>query len=328
MTTKTSATRRRLILAALASTAVPLAARANTYPSKPIRVIVPWPAGGVSDVATRRTTARLEQAFGQSIVIENKVGASGMIGSDYVSKAAPDGYTLLRGDMVTHAVTPYLFKNTPYDPVRDFTHVSLHGRGPVVLVVNASLPVHTLDQLVTYAKANPEKVTYGAPIGAPQHLASELLRQLTGAPIMFVPYKGESHAVTDLVAGQIQMMFTFTIVVASFIKAGRLRPLTITLDKRIPALPDVPSVRELGLKELEMSAWGAFFAPPGTPKEVVDRFSAELRKVMNSQEVVDLYHNLGADPVTSTPDQLAAFVRSERERWARVVERAGIRIDQ
>jgi tripartite-type tricarboxylate transporter receptor subunit TctC len=328
MSEKTNETRRRLILAGLAAMAAPPAARANTYPSRPIRLVVPWPAGGVSDVATRRTTARLEVALGQSIVIENRVGASGMVGADYVAKAVPDGYTLLRGDMVTHAVTPYLFKNTPYDPVRDFTHVSLHGRGPVVLVVHPSLPVETLDQLVAHAKAHPDAVTYGAAVGAPQHLASELLRQLTGAPITFVPYKGESYAVTDLVSGQINMMFTFPVVVASFIRAGRLRPLAVTLDKRIPALPDVPSARELGMRELELSAWGAFFAPAGTPRPVVDRFNAELVKVMALPEVVDLYSSLGADPITSTPEQQAAFVRAERERWAKVVERAGIRIDQ
>jgi tripartite-type tricarboxylate transporter receptor subunit TctC len=190
------------------------------------------------------------------------------------------------------------------------------------------LPVETLDQLVAHAKAHPDAVTYGAAVGAPQHLASELLRQLTGAPIMFVPYKGESHAVTDLVSGQIGMMFTFPVVVASFIKAGRLRPLAITLDKRIPALPDVPSVRELGLRELELSAWGAFFAPPGTPRAIVERVSTELAKVMRLKEVVDLYASLGADPVTSTPEELAMFIGTERARWAKVVERAGIRIDQ
>jgi tripartite-type tricarboxylate transporter receptor subunit TctC len=145
---------------------------------------------------------------------------------------------------------------------------------------------------------------------------------------MFVPYKGESYAVTDLVAGQIQMMFTFPVVVASFIKAGRLRPIVVTLDKRIPALPDVPSVREIGMKELELSAWGAFFAPPGTPRPIVDRINAELIKAMSQSEVVEFYHNVGADPITSTPEQQAGFIQSERDRWAKVVERAGINIVQ
>jgi tripartite-type tricarboxylate transporter receptor subunit TctC len=327
MTIRFDRTRRRLLSVALAAAAAPLAVRAASYPSKPIRLVVPWPAGGVADLATRRTAARLEQALGQTIVIENKVGASGMIGADYVAKSTPDGYTLLRGDMVTHAVTPYLFKSTPYDPVRDFTHISLHGRGPLVLVVNAGLPVQTLDQLVAYAKAHPSEVTYGAPVGSPAHLASELLRQLTGAPIMFVPYKGEAYAITDLVAGQIQMLFTFPVVAASFIKAGRVRPIVVTLDKRIPALPDVPSAREIGMKDLELSAWGAFFAPPGTPRPIVDRINAELVKVMLHSEVVGIYHNLGADPMTSTPEQQAAFIQSERDRWAKVVQRAGISID-
>jgi len=325
---ETNQIRRRLLLGGATAAVMPKWAYAESYPSKPIRVVVPWPAGGVADVATRRSTARLEPALGQSIVIENRVGASGMLGSEYVSKASPDGYTLLRGDMVTHAITPHLFKNTPYDPVKDFAHISLHGRGPVVLVVNNGLPVQTVEQLVEYAKAHPNEVTYAAPVGAPQHLAAELFRQMTGAPIMHIRYKGEGPAVTDLVGGQIKMMFAFPIVVASFVKSGRLRALAVTLDKRIPALPDTPSVREIGMKDLELSAWGAFFAPPGTPKPIVDRLNAEIAKVMNNSEVIGIYHSFGADPISSTPEQQASLVATERARWAKVLDRANIRIEQ
>jgi tripartite-type tricarboxylate transporter receptor subunit TctC len=327
--TSTSKTRRRLVLAALAA---PLAtaghrARAEDYPSRPIRVIVPWPAGGVADVATRRVTARMEALLGQSIIVENRGGASGMIGADYVAKAAPDGYTLLRGDLVTHAVDPYLFKVVPYDPIKDFAPISGHGKGPLILVVHPSLPVKSVAELIAYAKAHPGTLNYGAPIGAPQHLAAEMLVQSTGVSLVHVPYKGEGPAVTDLVAGQIHMMFSFPTVAGSFVKTGRLRGLAVTYDRRIALLPDVPTMREVGLPELELTAWGAFFAPAGTPRPIIDKLNAAVVTAMQDAEIQALLRGVGAEAFTTSPEQLADMLKTEMERWARVVKRSGVRLD-
>ena len=198
----------------------------------------------------------------------------------------------------------------------------------MVLVINTGLPVQSVEQLVDFAKAHPNEITYAAPVGAPQHLAAELFRQTTGAPIMHIPYKVEGPAVTDLVGGQIKMMFSFPVVVASFVKAGRLRALAVTLDKRIPAMPDTPSVREIGMRPLELSSWGAFFAPPGTARPIVDRLNSEIVRIMNNTEIIGIYHSFGADPISSTPEQQASFIATERMRWAKVLDRANIRIEQ
>jgi len=325
----TNQRRRRLILASLVA---PIAAwhrtvRADTYPSKPIRVIVPWPAGGVADVATRRVAARMEPLLGEPIIVENRSGASGMIGADYVAKAAPDGYTLLRGDMVTHAVDPYLFKSVPYDPIKDFAPISGHGKGPLLLVVHPSLPVKSVAELIAYAKAHPGMLNYGAPIGAPQHLATELLVQLTGVSLVHVPYKGEGPAVTDLVAGQIHMMFSFPTVAAPFVQAGRLRALGVTYGQRIALLPDVPTMREVGFPELELTAWGAFFAPAGTPRSVIDKINAAVVKAMEDPEIQTLLRGVGAEAFTTSPEQLAELLKLEMARWAGVVRRAGVHLD-
>jgi tripartite-type tricarboxylate transporter receptor subunit TctC len=290
-------------------------------------VIVPWPAGGVADVATRRVAVRMEALLGQPLIVENRGGASGMIGADYVAKSAPDGYTLLRGDLVTHAVDPFLFKTVLYDPVRDFAPISGHGKGPLILVVHPSLPVKSIAQLIAYAKANPRTINYGAPIGAPQHLAAELFAQATGAALVHVPYKGEGPAITDLVAGQIQMMFSFPTVAGPFVKQDRLRALAVTYERRVPVLPDVPTVRELGLPELELTAWGAFFAPAGTPRHIIEKLNAAVVTAMQDAEIQALLRGVGAEAFTTTPEQLAELLGAEMKRWAQVVKRSGVQLD-
>ena len=302
-------------------------AQADDYPNKPIRIIVPWPAGGVADVATRRVAVRMEPLLGQTLVIENKPGASGMIGADLVAKAAPDGYTILRGDMVTHAVDPYLFKSIMYDPIKDFTPISGHARGAMILVVNPGLPVQSVADLVAYSKAHTGSLNFGAPLGGPQHLAAELFKHTTGADISHIPYKGEAPAVTDVVAGQIQLMFVFPIVAAPFVKAGKLRAIATTSGKRIPMLPDVPTFNEAGFPELELTAWGAFFAPAGTPRPIVDKLNAAIRKGMQNPEVQEIMHMTGAEALTNSPEELAAMLKVEMERWAEVVRRAGVKIE-
>jgi len=306
---------------------LPCAATADDYPNKPIRIIVPWPAGGVADVATRRVAAKMEPLLGQPLVIENKPGASGMIGADFVAKAPPDGYTILRGDMVTHAVDPYLFKTIMYDAIKDFAPVSAHARGPMILVVNPGLPVQSVADLIAYSKAHPRSLNFGAPLGAPQHLAAELLKHTTGADISHIPYKGEAPALTDVVAGQIQLMFVFPSVGGPFVKAGKLRAIATTSGKRIRMLPEVPTFNESGFPELEVTAWGAFFAPAGTPRPIIDKLNAAIRKGMQDPEVQELLHLVGAEALTGSPEELAAMLKVEMERWAQVVKRAGVKIE-
>jgi tripartite-type tricarboxylate transporter receptor subunit TctC len=324
-----NSTRRRVITALVAA---PFGgalqdAIADNYPSRPIRCIVPWPAGGVADVVTRRVAVRMEPLLGQSIVIENKAGASGMIGADFVAKAPPDGYTILRGDLVTHAIDPYLFKAIPYDPIKDFQPISRHGRGPMIFVVHSDLPVRSMAELTAYAKAHPGLVNYGGPLGGPQNLVAELYKQLTGAEIVHVPYKGEAPALTDLIAGQIQMMVVFPLPALPFVQSGKLRALAATGDRRLPVLPDVPTVAEVGLPGLEMTGWGAFFAPAGTPRAVIDKLNAAIVEAMKNPEIVEIVRSFASEPVTSTPEELAAFLKTEMTRWAEVVRKAGVRIE-
>ncbi len=306
---------------------VSLGARAESYPSKSIRVIVPWPAGGVADGSTRRLSALMEPLLGQQIVIENKPGASGMIGADYVAKAKPDGYTLLRGDMVTHAVTPYLFKNVPYDPVKDFAPISAQGQAPMLLVVHPGVEAKSVSELLALAKAKPGVLNSGAGNGTPQHLAGELLKQATGIDISHIPYKGEAPAVSDLIAGQIQVAFSFVSVAGPFVKSGKLRALSVTHRTRVPMLPDVPTMREAGWPELELSAWGGWFAPAGTPRPVIEKLNAAVVKGMDDPVMKEFSRNTGGESLTNTPDEFATFLKVEMKRWAEVARKAGVKIE-
>ncbi len=300
---------------------------ANDYPNKPIRVIVPWPAGGIADATTRRICALMEPILGQSLVIENKSGASGMIGADLVAKAKPDGYTLLRGDTVSLAVTPFLFKKVPYDPLRDFAPVSGHNRGVMLLVVHPSVKAESFSELISLAKTHPGTLHYGAPIGGPQHLAMELLKQLTGVDVVHVPYKGEAPAMSDLMGGQIQMMFAFVNAVGPFVKAGKLRALVVTRNERIPMFPHLSTVIEAGQPGLEMSAWGGFVAPAGTPRPIIDTLNSAIAKAMAHPEMQAFLSNAGSESMVSTPEQLGELLRTEIKRWAEVVRKSGVKVE-
>lgn len=301
----------------------------NDYPSKPIRMIVPWPAGGVTDVQTRRVTMRMEKILGQPIVVENRVGAMGSIGSAHVARAAPDGYTLLRGDVMTHAIDPALIPDLPYDSVRDFAPISAQARGTMLLLVHPSLPVNSIRDLIALAKSKPGELKFaiGGGIGTPAHLATLNFKQLSGAEILEVPYKGEAPALTDLVAGHVQVMFAFTATPGGFVKAGKLRALAVTDDKRIGLLPDVPSVVEAGFPELQMSGWGGFFAPAGTPRPIVTKLNATIVKVLADPELKRILDELGSVPMPMSPEEFAAFIASERKRWEVVVRKAGVRLE-
>jgi tripartite-type tricarboxylate transporter receptor subunit TctC len=316
------------VLGCLLAVFATLAAPADNYPSKPIHLITPWPPGGVADIGTRRLAARMEEVLGQQVVVENKPGASGQIGALAVARAARDGYTLIRGDMVTHALNVAVFPTLAYDPVKDFAPISLVGKSPMLPVANASLGVSTVQQLVALSKSTAGGLNYAsASIAGPQHIAAELLRLQTGAAIQAVTYKGEGPALIDVVAGQVPFMFVFPAPAIPHIQSGKLRALCVTDSQRLPVLPDVPTVQEIGFPELEIMTWAAEFAPAGTPRPVVDTLNRAVVTAMANPQMREQLKSIGTEVVTSRPEELGAFVKSEIVRVGDIVKRAGIRLE-
>lgn len=318
--------RRRLILGGLAALATPRMAFADAYPSKPIRMIVPWPAGGVSDVVTRRTTVHLERILGQSIVVENRAGAQGQLGAQYLSRAAPDGYTLMRADNTCLVLAPAFSGEQLYDPIRDFSPISLHGRGFLAMLVPPSLRVQTIGELIALAKAKPGALNYGAVAAGAGFLAAERFKQVTGTDIKLVAYKGDAPVLTDLVAGHVQMAFIYTNAAASFVKSGRLNALLVTGAKRAPAMPDAPTVLEAGMPQLELYGWGGFMAPPSTPRSVIDKLAAAIVQAMQAPDVQQSMHDAGSENIAGTPEQFAAFLKSDLEKWIPVIRSLNFRV--
>jgi tripartite-type tricarboxylate transporter receptor subunit TctC len=301
------------------------AAAAQTFPSKPIRLIAPFAAGGALDLIARGVGLKLSEGVGQPVIVENRAGASGAIGSELVAKAAPDGYTLLLGATTTHGVNPALNPNLSYDPVKDFTPITLVATIPHVIVINPSLPVNTLQEFVRLAKTRP--MAYGsAGNGSPHHLAAEMLRSMAGFEAVHVPYKGSGPAMTDLMSGQLQFMSVEYTAAEPHIKSGRLKPLAIASAKRVPGV-DLPTVAESGYPGYEVTSWYAIFGPAGMPEAVVSRLNSEIVKGIAMPDLRDRLQNLGATPVGSTSAELAAHVRSELARWTQVVKTAGIKVE-
>jgi tripartite-type tricarboxylate transporter receptor subunit TctC len=321
-----SETRRRLVLAALAGVAWPSALRADSYPSRPIRMIVPWPAGGVSDVVTRRLTAQMESSLGQSIVIENRAGASGQLGAQVVARAAPDGYTLLRGDFVCLVLAPSFAAQPLFDPVKAFQPISMHGRSPMLLVVPPSLGVGTLQEFIELARSKPGQLNYAGLMGATTFVITERFKQAAKIDLRMVSYKGDAPMLTDLVAGHVQAMFAFNNVVIPFIQSGKLKALMVTGEKRVPSLPDVPTVIEAGFPELVFSAWGAFFAPSGTSRNIVDTLNAAVIRALALPEMQKVAHDAGTELIPSTPEECGTFLIDELARWGPVIRATGIRL--
>jgi tripartite-type tricarboxylate transporter receptor subunit TctC len=272
--------RRRVAVALLAAGAlglVPLAHAQSGYPGKPVRLVVPFPAGGTTDILARAVAQKLSEAWGQSVVVDNRPGAGGNIGSELVARAAPDGYTLLMGTVGTHAINASLYSKMPYDHVKDFAPVILVAGVPNVLVVNPSVPVNSVPELIAYLKANPGKVNFASSgSGTSIHLSGELFKVMTGVQMTHVPYKGSAPALTDLVGGQVQLMFDNLPSSLAFIKAGKLRALAVTSAARAAALPDVPTIAESGVPGFEASSWVGVLAPTGTPPDVIARINAEV----------------------------------------------------
>lgn len=321
---------RKIITAALLAIVsfAAIAQDAGNYPSAPVRIIVPFQAGGLTDILARAIAQHATQRLGQQFVVENKAGASGNIGAEYVAKSKPDGYTILMGSIGTNAVNVHLFQRMPYDTLKDFSPIGLVASGTLMLVANPSVPVTDMKTLLEYARANPGKLSYASGgAGASQHLAGELLKNMTKVNILHVPYKGVAQGVTDVVAGQVDMTFDLA-TVAPHIRAGKLRPIAVANGKRSSAFPEVPTIAEAGVPGYEASAWYGLFAPAGTPPAVIAKLNAEMVDALNDPELRKRLHTLGAEPAGSSPDELARMVRSEYEKWGRVVREAGIRIEQ
>jgi len=300
---------------------------AQDYPSRPIKVIVPFSPGGAVDGPMRIVAQELSKRLGQSVFVENKPGAGATIGSEIVAKSPPDGYTLLLASQ-TNAISASMYKDLTFDPIEDFAPISLIGREPGVLVVNPALPVKTFQEFVAYVKARPGEVYYASSgNGSGQHLFAALLASMTGMKMNHVPYRGSGQATTDVLAGTVPVSIPGTAGMVGHIKAGKLRPLAVTGSQRSPQLPDVPTVIESGVPGYQAYVWMGLLAPKGTPAAVVTRLNAELLRVLATDEVKTYMANAGIEVVGSTPAEFGAYFRSERDLWARVVRETGAKID-
>ena len=317
----------RWLLGLVLALAAALAA-AQTYPTKPIRLVVPFPPGGATDILARDVAQKLTEAWGQSVIVDNRPGAGGNIGSELVAKSSPDGYTLEMGTVGTHAINASLYAKMPYDHVRDFTPVILVAGVPNVLVVNPALPANSVAELIAYAKANPGKLNFASSgNGTSIHLSGELFKVMAGVQITHIPYKGSAPALQDLLGGQVQMMFDNLPPSLPQIKAGKLRALGVTTLTRAPALPDVPTLSESGLPGFEASSWFGILAPAGTPAPIVAKLNAEIAKWLATPEAKEKLAKQGANAAGGTPDDFAKHIAAETAKWAKVVKDSGAKID-
>jgi tripartite-type tricarboxylate transporter receptor subunit TctC len=317
-----------LVALAVACAACTPASAAADYPDKPIRLVVPFPAGGGADVLARTIMPKVAEALGEAIVIENKPGAGGNVGAEIVAHSAPDGYTLLYGTNGTHAINQTLYGNLRFDPVRDFAPVSRMTSIAAMLTVNPAFDVHSVSELVAYARANPGKVNFAsAGNGTTSHLAGELFRTMTGIDIVHVPYRGGAAAISDVVGGQVQMMIDVMPNAYPQVKGGKLRGLAVTTAQRFPTAPDIPTMAESGVAGYEVSAWDGILAPAGTPAPVVDKLNAAIRKALDDPQVRNALIARGAQPVPGTPEAFARHIRAETEKWATVVRQSGAKVD-
>jgi tripartite-type tricarboxylate transporter receptor subunit TctC len=299
---------------------------AQNYPAKPVRVVVPFSAGGSMDILSRLISQKLTEAYEQTFLVDNRTGAGGNIGTELVAHAAPDGYTLLAGGIGTLAINPSLYPRLPYDPIKDFQAITLLAKMPNMLAVNLSLPVKSVRELIALAKAKPGALNYGsAGSGSNPHILAEYFKLLTKTDIQQIPYKGVPPALTDLIAGQLSLIFATVPTVVPQVKAGRVRALAVTSAKRLPLLPELPTIAEAGVPDYEATQWNGMLAPAATPRAIVARLNAEIVKTLQRADVRERLASEMVEPVGSTPDQFQAFIKAEIARWAPVVKASGMK---
>ncbi len=317
-----------VLMAALALSTPQTGAAADAYPAKPVRFVVAFPPGGGTDIIARSIAQKLAERLAQQVVVDNRPGAGGNIGTDIVAKATPDGYTLLMGSAGPLAINASLFGKTPFDPVRDLAPVTLAASTPNVLVVHPSLKATTVKELIALTRAKPGEINFASSgHGTPAHLAGELFNSMAGVKLVHVPYKGAAPALADLLGGQVQLMFSTMPPALPHVKDGKLRALAVTNAKRSPATPELPTIDEIALPGFEANTWHGVVVPAGTPAAVVARLNREIVAILHLPDVVERLSVQGAEPVGSTPEEFAAYIRSETVKWAKVVRDSGAKAE-
>ena len=312
----------------LAGALCAVSAPAQQYPTKTIRLIVGFPPGGGTDIVSRLVAAKLGEAVGQQVVVDNRPGATGMIAANAVAKSTPDGYTLLTAHVNSQAIAPNATQKPLYDPTRDFAYISYLGYAPNVLVIRSSTPAKNVKELIALAKAHPGELTYASPgVGSTNHLAGEMFRMATGIDIVHIPYKGSVPAIIDLLAGQVGMNFDTMSSSITYITSGRMRALAVTTAKRDVQLPEVPTLIELGIKNFEVTNWYGVAAPAGTSPEIVNKLNAEINRILQTPDVAARFDELGTRRNPMSPEQFAAFQRAELAKYKEVIAKSGIRMD-
>ena len=298
------------------------------YPSKPLKMVMPFPAGGPTDILGRLLGQKLTEAWGQNVVIDNRPGGAGMIGSVVAARSPPDGYTLFLGGISTLAIAPFVQKNIPYDPIRDFQPVTQTTISPLLLMVHPSLPLKSVKEFLALAKARPGEINYASSgPGGSGHLAGELFKMVTKTNLVHVPYRGAPPALTDLISGQVQVMFGTMLAAVPHVRSGRIRAVAVTGPRRSVAVPEVPTFAEGGLPGYDASSWNGILVPTGTPRAIVDKLNAELVKILHASNVLDRLASDGPIPVGDTPEAFAAFIKAEQAKWGKVIREANVRID-
>jgi tripartite-type tricarboxylate transporter receptor subunit TctC len=308
--------------------AAALPAQAQSYPARPIRIIVPFAPGGTSDILARALSPHLTSSWGQPVIVENRTGANGMVGAEYVAKSAPDGYTLFLSDMGALTINPSIYKS-PFDPEKDFAPILMVSYSPHVLAVHPSVPVSTVKELIAYAKANPGKLNFAnSGTGGAPHLAGVEFAQRTGVQWVYIPYKGGSQAVTDVIAGNANVLFNGMLATYPSVKGGRLKGIAVSAAQRVPSAPELPTIAEAGdLPGFETGSYQGLLAPAGTPRETVLKLNGEVARILNTPDMKDMLAKQGTEVRAGTPEALGAFITTEKARWAKVVKENGIKAD-
>ncbi len=327
--TRFTPNRRSLLIGSAALGALPLLprrARAADWPTRPVRFVVPFAAGGTTDILARLVAAKASEEFGQQFIVENKTGAGGNIAAEYVAKADPDGYTFLVGTPGIHSINQFVFKNMTYDQVKDIAPVIVIARVPNLCSVTNALPAKSVVELIAYAKSKPGELFYGTPgLGSTAHLSAELFKSMTGVEMTHVPYKGSAPALTDLIAGRIHVMIDNLPAAQPFAEAGQIRPLAVSTATRWPLLPEIPTIAEAGVPNYEAASWFTIAAPAQIPKEIVGRLNASIDKFLKTEDGIARLRKLGAEPVGGSPEDMQAYALAETEKWGKVVKFAGIK---